>query len=286
MYKNEYLQSANIRNFIDWIEERLDKPNSFSHFYTMKRPATSWECHSIYSAYENYCWAFTYKDPFSGKKITGSSFTDNWESLSRLSVGLRRSISDLNVESCRNHCLSILEWGGVLNKNDKKINELGKDICNYLVNAKDTFTGDMLSREYYSNQIIMNSGFTKIYSLCIDGFIIYDGRVGAALGLLVRKFCEDNALDIVPTELTFAWGKGKESSYKSSKENKRNPGNNKYIFPELSNNPRRHTENNIRANWLLGEIVNNTESSFKKLDKKVQMRALEAALFMIGYKVG
>lgn len=69
---------------------------------------------------------------------------------------------------------------------------------------------------------------------------------------------------------SFAWGKGKESTYKSSKENKRNPGNEKYRFPELMNNPKCHTENNIRANWLLGEIVNNTESRFKNLIKEVK----------------
>ena len=37
----------------------------------------------------------------------------------------------------------------------------------------------------------MNSGFTKIYSLYIDDFIIYDSRVGAALGFLVRCYCEE-----------------------------------------------------------------------------------------------
>jgi hypothetical protein len=92
-------------------------------------------------------------------------------------------------------------------------------------------------------------------------------------------------LNEVPIELSFAWGKGKESIYRSSSENKRNPGNGKYSFPELMNNPKRHTENNIRANWLLGEILYNTESRFKEIDKTVQMRALEAALFMIGYEV-
>jgi hypothetical protein len=140
------------------------------------------------------------------------------------------------------------------------------------------------SNEYYNDEMIMNSGFTKIYSLCIDDFIIY-GRVGAALGFLVRKFCEDCTLEKVPNELAFAWGKGKESTYKSSSMNKRNPSKENYVFPELMNNPKRHTENNIRANWLLREIADITDSKFNKLEKALQMRAIEASLFMIGYEV-
>jgi hypothetical protein len=41
----------------------------------------------------------------------------------------------------------------------------------------------------------------------------------------------------------------------------------------LGNNPKRRTENNIRANWLLREIADQTESEFKKLDKDLRMRA-------------
>ena len=40
----------------------------------------------------------------------------------------------------------------------------------------------------------MNAGFEKIYSVLLDGCVIYDGRVGAALGLLARQFCEASEL--------------------------------------------------------------------------------------------
>jgi hypothetical protein len=129
---------------------------------------------------------------------------------------------------------------------------------------------------------MMNSGFTKIYALFIDDFIIYDGRVGAALGLMVREFCEESRLRGVPKELEFAWGRGKTTTYEPSSLNRRNPSNARYVFPELSNNPRRHLENNIRANWLLRDILNRTKSKFGKLDQDLQMLALESALFMIG----
>ena len=35
----------------------------------------------------------------------------------------------------------------------------------------------------------MNAGWTKVYALMLDGFPIYDGRVGAAMGYLVQQYC-------------------------------------------------------------------------------------------------
>lgn len=58
-----------------------------------------------------------------------------------------------------------------------------------------------------------------------------------------------------------------------------------YKFPKLDNTPAKHTENNMRANWLLKAIIDNTKSDFAELDEKIRLRALEAALFMIGYDV-
>jgi hypothetical protein len=251
----------------------------------MKKPVFEWECHSIYSAFENYVWAFKHSDPVKNISIKGKTFNDSFESLQLLSSGLRKSIENGDNEACKKYCYSILEWGGVLSKNDQRITRLGNDICRYLNSTRDIFTSDLALTDYYNEDIIMNSGFTKIYSLYIDDFVIYDGRVGAALGLLVRMFCEDSKLKAVPAELAFAWGKGKESIYQNSCENRRNPSKESYRFPELLNNSKRHIENNIRANWLLREIIDETESKFSNLDKSIQMRALEAALFMIGYDV-
>lgn len=285
MNKKEFFDSEPVQGFMQWIQKKLDKPGSFPHSFYMKKPALNWSCDSIYSAYENYNWPFGAYDPVNGNKIYGNTFVESAGFLTKLSEGLKQSIETGDSESCKNHCFSILQWGGVLPKNDKKILGIGDNICSYLQNVKDILYPDVCRTGSNCGSLIMNSGFTKIYSLLIDGFIIYDGRVGAALGTLVRRYCENNQLASVPNELTFAWGKGKESTYTSSLENKRNPSQGKYIFPELQNNPKRHIENNIRANWLLKEILERTDSKFNKLDKTYRLRALEAALFMIGYDV-
>ena len=43
-------------------------------------------------------------------------------------------------------------------------------------------------------------------------------------------------------------------------------------------------ENNLKANWLLKEVLS-YPSAFKNIPEQRQLRALEAALFMIGYEV-
>lgn len=285
MDKKTFLNTEPVQDFILWVQDKLDKPGSFTHSFNMKKPALNWSCNSIYSAFENYNWPFGAHEPATGNKVSGNTFTQSAEFLAKLSEGLKQSVDEEDNESCKAHCFSILQWGGVLPKNDKRILGLGEDVCKYLQNAKYALHPDVCKTDADYSAFIMNSGFTKIYSLLINDFIIYDGRVGAALGVLVRRYCEDNEIACVPNELGFAWGKGKESTYKSSLENKRNPSQGKYIFPELQNNPKRHTENNIRANWLLKEILERTDSRFNKLAESLQLRALEAALFMIGYDV-
>lgn len=61
----------------------------------------------------------------------GRSFEENARVLEELSKGLRESIESNDYKKCIDYCLSILQWGKVLNKNDKKIQELGEDVCQY-----------------------------------------------------------------------------------------------------------------------------------------------------------
>ena len=70
--------------------------------------------------------------------------------------------------------------------------------------AEEVLTRDSL--DIKDEIIIMNSGFTKIYSLYINDFIIYDSRVGAALCYLVKLYCIEQKQGGVPSSLKFAYG--------------------------------------------------------------------------------
>ena len=54
-------------------------------------------------------------------------------------------------------------------------------------------------------------------------------------------------------------------------------------FPRLPSNPELHTRCNLMAAWLLGDVAN--FDCFGRLEERRRLRALEAALFMVGYEL-
>ena len=131
------------------------------------------------------------------------------------------------------------------------------------------------SLEWYRNvDLFMSSGFTKIYSLIVRDFVIYDSRVGAALCYLVRKFCQESGLDMTPEELKFSWGVLRMNTKSKIVENPRNPYIGIYKFLIITNHYNSHLENNIRANWLVKELYRKDIESFGKLDIKDGLRAI------------
>jgi hypothetical protein len=173
-----------------------------------------------------------------------------------------------------------LQWGGVLPRNKQRLLST-PNVMNYFNSNIQKFISPTLDTSNDLSTIHLNSGYTKIYSLLIDNFIIYDGRVGAAMGLLVSEFLKVKKFINIPTTLDFAYGNPKMSDSNKKDFSKRNPSNFEYKFKALSNNSRLHIDNNIRANWLLQRVA--TESKFNSL--KNPLRSLEAALFMIGYDI-
>lgn len=284
MKGQKYCGSPDVQEFIKWISNLLDTEDSFAHSYIIAKTKEKWKCDSIYTAFENYKWPFYYTN-INGKRIHGSSFADSKKALEECSEQLIKSLYLNDEETCFSACRQILEWGGVTNKNVDRIRQMSNR-CDYFKGVIKILESDNNLEGYINSGIIMNSGFTKIYSLIVKDFIIYDSRVGAALGLLVRKFCEETKKEKIPEELRFSWGLKRQTLNNQNKqnENPRNPSNQMYKFPLLTNS-KLHIENNIRANWLLKEILNKTNSNFNCLDGTIALRALEAALFMIGYEV-
>ena len=270
MREKEYLALPAVNDFISWLENILDTPQSFVHGYYHKKKRKRYDFDNLFSAYESYDWDRDY-------------------TIEELSDILMKSIVESDEKSCEDTCYKILEWGGVKNKGNKdRISALSPNVCTYLLAVQKRLEMDLPSSEYSTPEmhmtsgfpkIHMTSGFSKIYSACNDQYMIYDSRVGAALGLLVRKFCEDKDLKNVPCELQFAWTNGRG-------EQERNPNHGRYEFPKLRSNKKgEYLGHNIRANWLMSEVAKSTKSNFARLEPHFRLRALEQALFMIGYDI-
>jgi hypothetical protein len=281
MTKQDFLEKKEVYDFISFLISRINHDNSFLHNYITKKPKNGiWECHSIFNSYEKYSWPFICAIPSTGKVERGSSYSESELVLKQLQKDLRNSLINNKEDHFIKNCIAVLDWGGVIPHNKKRILSTSNIIQEfkhsiYLLNNPNLNTNGNFDR------IHMNAGYTKIYSLLLDNFIIYDGRVGAALGLLVRLFLEENHYNNIPDSLHFAFGAPKISNSNKQELIKRNPSNSKFKFKALANKSSRHIENNIRANWLLSKVA--LESKFSH--ESNPLRSLEAALFMIGYDI-
>lgn len=168
----------------------------------------------------------------------------------------------------------VLRWGGVVGGNARRLEALGGEAIPLLqINARllDPATAD-LERVWVVQP--MSSGFSKLYSLLLDDFPIYDSRVACALGSLVRWFCEETeGVAEVPRLLAFGIPPNQGNA-------SRDPSCGEVSFPKIRyGGSGLHARSNVMAAWVLDELA--THGSFGKLGNERQF-ALQSAMFMIG----
>ena len=215
----------------------------------------------LWQAFQRYQWQ-------------GRCFCTNKQKLDELARAIRTAKSDGDFREAAHN---ILKWGGVA-ANARKLclcpNPL--QVFRRAAERLDPTTADTDRLR----GIPMNSGWTKVYALMLDELPMYDGRVGAALGYLVRKYCEEKRRTAIPPQLRFRWHRGKGS-------HNRDPSTPTLRFPRLGYKPplgpRAWAECNLWAAWILGAVCD--KGRFGGLPPGRRLRALEAALFMVGYEL-
>lgn len=217
-------------------------------------------------------------------------FDKNNQELKDIQVNLTEAIKSKDEKRVLQAIKDTLFWGAGYRKSklytanvtwlDSYLKRKSKSSAlQILKNALKAFNQDNFNPDSFSDETMRsNAGYTKIYSLIINNFIIYDSRVAAGLGLLVRKFCQEKGLSQVPNNLSFA------RSNATGKDN-RNPSIGTLKFPHLSNNHSLHAKSNWLANQVLFRTVNNFKGdlpSWLKGRESDAFRRIEAALFMLG----
>ncbi|MDD5456765.1 MAG: hypothetical protein PHV30_07010, partial [Candidatus Margulisbacteria bacterium] len=275
MIEKDYINNRIVKKFIEWIGLRIT--GNFCHNYFDFDRKKEWACSSIFNAYEQYYWPISPKW-FNKLKLEDFSFNSNKKLLDSFSDQIKMAYYSKNNDELYNVSKEILSWGGVLGS--KKRGNLAyldinrADLYHFYKTVEDKIANNADTDNDFQG-IRMNAGFTKVYSLLFNNFIIYDGRVGAALGYLVRIFLEDKDIYEVPEMLKFYWGKARGKQL-------RNPSKGIYKFPALTNKSVPHIQCNIRANWLLKAIIQRFSFGDQTLERGA-LRTMEAALFMIGY---
>ena len=279
MTKQQYLNSQIVLEFIEWISPKLDV--TFTHNYVIHPSNVSWvqynggninwNCISIYDAFLKYCWE-------------GSNFATTSILLNGYEASLRTALAVNNNPNIDLACHNILEWGGqrVLTPNYRWIQalpNLSLYFNNNIIVLNPNLFDDDINLVRANGVDRFNAGFTKIYSLCIDNFIIYDSRVGFALSNLISQFLNARGINAIPNELHFKIPPGSSQT--------RHPNIiNGFRFGRTNSNIYHYQISNLRSSWLFEKILqDNPNSLFNTLPNAQRIRALEAAFFMIGYSI-
>lgn len=279
MSKRTYLQDPDVQEFIQWLAKNLDT-NLLAHQYVVRCSKKHWQCTSLFDAYKKYDWSFS-AVPELG--ITaGNCFAANNVVLDAIQQKLKKALADADNGALLQAAKCLMAWGGVTNGNNKWLDRHQDQLVSIITETKEVLSsGDVAA---FPETIRFNAGFTKLYALICDDLIIYDSRVAAALGWLVVKFCQETQRSEVPESLRFPWAGAKEASTAANPKN-RCPNSGPLVFSRLRSG-RYHAQWALQASWLLKEVLEVDTSPFSRLAAQEQLRALEAALFMIGYDLG
>ena len=278
MSKTKYFEA--VEPFATWVVENL-YGDQFTHQYIDRRTKQTMSFASLYDAYAKYGWQH---NGIARLKVrAGKDFESNAKALRALRDDLVKAIKDggTDEDACV-AAIDVMKWGGVVHGNVRWLNAHASGLRRRLIETRDALNIDTCQDIKNVADLRFNAGMTKVYSLIADEFIIYDSRVAAALGWLVKKYV--NAGHAIVPELLFPWAPAKNAPQSKNPKN-RNPGQDGLTFTRLQAGYK-HAEWNLKASWLLQKLVQEDRKNagrFSKTDEP--LRALESALFMIGYDI-
>lgn len=237
--------------------------------YSVARP-TTWYCDYFREAADHYSW--------------------RGMDLSPLAAALQSAIARRDEFLTAVVAFKILKWGGLTGPQENKATRawiVSKANAGTVVDSFIEATllvspyNNMPLSEFDGTKYRMDSGTTKIFAaVSMDlgiprkpkqDVLIYDGRVGAALGFLTRGYLQTVKALAVPEKFRFAWSGG----------DRRNPSFGQLHFPNLHTDGISHqsrAELTRTAAKCIQQILGQRQPSS-------EFHEVEKALFMIGYDV-
>ncbi|HEX8594759.1 MAG TPA: hypothetical protein VF682_15995 [Pseudomonas sp.] len=268
-------------------------PGSFEHRYsiTMNRvwkpwkeriqpQSKDWWCLSLAQAAEHYSWP-------------ESKAPDDFASIA---ARLRAALAANECLTAQTACLEIFKWGGVANKPDDasliwvKAQAAEQTLCRSILRGVELLrpTSDETLTAFDGTNLLMNSAMTKIYAAAApDGIIIYDGRVGAALGFLARKWLNGIGQSVVPQDLAFRWGPNQKTP--NNKVETRDPSQEGFEFVCLYKKSTANQPHQAEV-WaglvrITSRILQDVVRVLNTQGQDATLLSLERALFMVGFDV-
>lgn len=276
-----------LDQFADYIAERWMA--DFPHDYEITKHAAWQPWRSQNSAEVSRWWCGSLAEAASRWSWSESPDQVPFNELAR---ALQTAIAQQDNGAAKECCLQIFKWGGVARKpNDASRCWVEQQAATGTLCASLAAAATLLRAgapashaRFDSADLLMNSATTKLYAAADPAarVVIYDGRVGAALGLLSRRFLEWRTINAVPPELSFMWGASQSAAQAAARS--RDPSSERHRYPML---PYGATSHRLRA-----ELSQRTNTLFLAVIAQLRERGiavtsleLERAMFMVGYRV-
>lgn len=280
MKKAEFLRRPQTVGFVEWLASVIDgsEPIAFAHHGGVDQ--------QLSDPLARYEWpprTVNVDTPAGPLTLAArADFAANELVLDRLSVGIRGALKGTaaNEPELVHWAQAIMKWGGVLTRkgNAGWLQSMRKgSFSGYLTRAMEALKGDDDTTHCGMSDLRSNAGTTKIHSLLLPHFVIYDSRVAAALAWLVHRWAKRTEVTVAEY-LRFACMPANTSKI-GGKVRSPDP----HMFPVFSptghvRSHHRHAMWNLRANWVIQAAIElGAEHRFHWSPRKV-----EAALFMMG----
>ncbi|WAD25395.1 hypothetical protein OS670_13305 [Pseudomonadaceae bacterium T75] len=283
MTKTEFLALEQTERFVGWFAEIIngDRPLMFCH----ERGTDT----SLRAALSRYAWPNKRIDIATPKGMLSikawSNFGVNEAVLNELADGINACLKQRSPDNqeLAGWIRAIMVWGGVFTRSGKNqakgnagwLDEHTPHLTAYIRNALDALKGDDDISHLNMKNLRSNAGTTKVHSLTLPNFVIYDSRVAAALAWLVRRWAIESE-EIVPEHLRFACMRAKTSK---TVLKRRSPDEKVFRYFAPTGHFRSHHKHalwNIRANWIVQAAIAQAQAN------DWSSRKVEAALFMMG----
>lgn len=298
--RDDYFADPDVRDFISYLARLLRRDGALRHAWHDRREDLPWRCESLLDAVDQYRYRIA---PQLRPLVAGTdhhSLRANAIVLNRLQTDLREAVSTGSPGAADAAARDILRWGGTnrAGHNGRSLAHLETTpggLIGYLRSCRAAFgAGSVLDLRPLAAPaagIRSNAGFTKIYALAFDDFVIYDSRVAAALGMLIVRWWARKSPTIkrgspIPPPLRLCHLPAMGAANRDPNTNALHISG----FPRCTSQLQ-HLRSNVRANWLLIRALRGTHFE-AQIDGRaahtpvLSLRALEAALFMIGYDLG
>jgi hypothetical protein len=278
MDKESYLRDADVHAFVEWMGQHLKAGSPIGHGYARPGLPPLW-FDNLSAAFGLYEWPFSFKR-IDGQRCSGRTFAENDAVLADLQRRLRGALAAKDSAALCDAAVEVVRWGGVAPRNEDWLRDNEHGLVALLGRVKEALEKQDDEADL-GPELRFNAGMTKVYSLLLDHFIIYDSRVAAALAWFVAAWTRENGLGSVPPSLRFRCMTAKEDP-KAARQKQRNPWRGKLGFPHLGSQPYVHAKWNLRASWIVERLLESQRATSFGFGPAAS-RKLEAALFMWGY---